>query len=723
MDFAYFLNILLRRKWLILFTLVLASLAAWFFVGKLPPTYKSSATISAGIFEFKGLTLPKSNAFIQQYEIDARFNQLIKDMTSRKSIRRVTDALVKHDFRRKNPFRLPDEEILGLSNSQLDDMALVLQTNFKDSINNNRNFEKNNKLLSEAFGYDYKNLMENMTIIREGDTDYVTVAFESESPELSHFVVDTYCNEFLQFFENVVTREETEQVNFYSNLVAQKKKALDGIVKKINEYKAKNGLIDVGYQSESAISSIQNFEETREKENQKIPALKATIKMLDKRILKYNRSFSAAYADDLFGREDFVSIDQEIKGLKGDLRKPRSSKTAIEKKIKKLENLKAELISQYAKSNIHNDHPIHDQVKDWIIEKSQAEIDLEFAQESVTSYDRELRSLNSKIGKYQKDDAELANLNAQKENIEKQYNQNLNELETAKLLAQSVENPLSIIEKAEKAEKPESNHRVIISAFSGIAGGTFACVFIFFLALFDSTIQSPNQFSRRTQLPLVGFVNKIKTQKLDLNFLFHSQDPDTKLDHFRESIRKLRSIIEASGKRSFLFVSPKKGEGKSFLIILLAYAISLNNKRVLIIDTNFRNNTLSNYKLSNWLGSPAKATAAKDERSNTGWSLRNVDIIGNKNGNQSPSEVLAGKDFNRVMKNYSNKYDYIFMEAASMNQYSDALELLPYVDKTIAVFSAESAIDDSGKNTIDFLRHSDSKFLGGVLNQVDLKNI
>jgi hypothetical protein len=68
-------------------------------VGKLPPTFKSSATISAGIFEFKGLTLNDENAFIQQYEIDARFNQLIKDMTSRKSIRKVTKKLIVHDIK------------------------------------------------------------------------------------------------------------------------------------------------------------------------------------------------------------------------------------------------------------------------------------------------------------------------------------------------------------------------------------------------------------------------------------------------------------------------------------------------------------------------------------------------------------------------------------------------------------------------------------------------
>lgn len=747
MDFAYFLNILLKRKWLILSTMILAGATAWYFVGKLPPTFKSSATISAGIFEFKGLTLNDENAFIQQYEIDARFNQLIKDMTSRKSIRKVTNKLIEHDIKNivdpglteAEPFRLPDEEILNIPDSQLDDFALVLKTNFQDTLLGDfPDYERLNPLISEAFGYDYESLMEDMVIVREGDTDYVTVAFESERADLSYFVVETYCKEFLNFTKQLVTKKEDEQVRFYSNLVNEKKSALDSIVNRINQYKTNNNLIDVGTQSESAIATIQTFQDKREKEYQKIIPLRANLKYLDEKIRKYNRSFSAAYSDDLFRREDFVDINKEISDLQLKLNQARTGKEAIQKKIKKLENLKAELISQFAKSNIHNDHPIHDQVKEWISEKAKSEYELEFAKEAVASYDRELRNLGGKIQKYQKDDAELANMEAHKENVEKQYEQNLYKLEEAKLKAASIENPLSIEEYPEKADKPEPSHRSVIAAFSGIAGGTFASIFIFILALLDTTIQSPSQFSRRTKLPLLGFVNRIKTKKLDLNFLFHSNNPKGQLVTFRESIRKLRSIVEASGKRSFLFVSPKDGEGKSFLIILLAYALSLNNKRVLIIDTNFRNNTLSNYKnspfwantgdgkgglVSNWLGSGSKEQVPTEGAEGTGWNLRNVDIIGNKNGQQSPSEVLAGKDFDRVMRNYSTRYDYIFLEAASMNKYSDALELMPYVDKVISVFSAGSQINNSDKETMNLLRQFDNKFLGGILNQVDLKNL
>ncbi len=715
--------------------MLLAGSAAWYFVGKLPPTFKSSARISAGIFEFKGKTLTTENAFIQQYEIDARFNQLIRDMTSRRSIQRVTKSLLDHDLKEREPFRLPDEEILSLSTIPLDDFALVLQTNF-DTLQKSPALEKYYRDFAEAFGYDYESIMDHLVVLREGDTDYVTVSFESESPELSYFVVENFCKEFLSSFEIEVTEDEENRVAFYTELVNQKKSILDSLQREINNYKSFNGLIDVGDQSTSVISHIRDYEAKQIAAKEKIPAIKAAIADLEKKIFKYNRSFSAAYAEDLYSREDFFDLDQEIKQLKQQILEKRGNTNALSRRMKKLEGQKAEVIAFHIRSKVKDDHPIHDQVKKWIQEKSDKEIELQFARESADSYAVELQELTARAGKLQRDDAYLKSLEASKATVEKQYNENLGKLEDAKLEAGSVDNPLSLLEKPELAIKPESNHRAIISAFSGVAGGTMASIFIFLLALMDSTIQSPSQFPRRTKLPFLGFVNKIKTKKLDLNFLFHSDNPKNKLDTFRESIRKLRSILEATGKRSFLFVSPKNSEGKSFLIILLAYALSLNNKRVLIIDTNFRNNSLSNYKntpfwtntgdgmgglVNNWIGPGISNESSHPGEDN--YNLRNVDIIGNKGGNQSPSEVLAGKDFERVIRNYSTRYDYIFLEAASMNQYSDAMELMRFVDKVVAVFSAEATIGGTDRETLAFLRRLDSKFLGGVLNFVDLKNI
>ena len=125
----------------------------------------------------------------------------------------------------------------------------------------------------------------------------------------------------------------------------------------------------------------------------------------------------------------------------------------------------------------------------------------------------------------------------------------------------------------------------------------------------------------------------------------------------------------------------------------------------------------------NSLGSDQKRLGTTPEDSTGELHLKNIDIIGNKQSMQSPSEVLGGKDFARIMQSYKAKYDYVFFEAAAMNNYSDAAELAPFADKIIAVFSADSPLGNADNETIEALRQAGEKFLGGVLNNVDLKNI
>ena len=108
---------------------------------------------------------------------------------------------------------------------------------------------------------------------------------------------------------------------------------------------------------------------------------------------------------------------------------------------------------------------------------------------------------------------------------------------------------------------------------------------------------------------------------------------------------------------------------------------------------------------------------------NSKFKLEGVDIIGNKGTSQSPSEVFAGKDFHNFIQDLEGRYDYIFIESSAMNDYSDTKELVEYTDKVVTVFSAESEIKNVDREAIGFLQGLGNRFMGAVLNKVDLKNL
>ena len=69
------------------------------------------------------------------------------------------------------------------------------------------------------------------------------------------------------------------------------------------------------------------------------------------------------------------------------------------------------------------------------------------------------------------------------------------------------------------------------------------------------------------------------------------------------------------------------------------------------------------------------------------------------------------------------EFDYIFLEGPPLNDFSDAKELSHYVEGVIAVFSATEIIKQIDKESIKFFRELGDKFIGAILNMVDLKNV
>jgi polysaccharide biosynthesis transport protein len=70
-----------------------------------------------------------------------------------------------------------------------------------------------------------------------------------------------------------------------------------------------------------------------------------------------------------------------------------------------------------------------------------------------------------------------------------------------------------------------------------------------------------------------------------------------------------------------------------------------------------------------------------------------------------------------------DRYDYILLEGASLNEFSDTKELMAFVDKVVVVFSASSTIKQIDRESISFVRSLNSTFLGAILNKVDIKNV
>jgi len=106
MDFAYLIRVLLKRKWIIVGSAILASLVTWSLTRNEPKNYRSGARFSTGFAMPDEIKVSENDA--NMYDLDIRFNNAINTWTSPSVVSLLSYELILHDLSSPEPFRTLD---------------------------------------------------------------------------------------------------------------------------------------------------------------------------------------------------------------------------------------------------------------------------------------------------------------------------------------------------------------------------------------------------------------------------------------------------------------------------------------------------------------------------------------------------------------------------------------------------------------------------------------
>ena len=198
-------------------------------------------------------------------------------------------------------------------------------------------------------------------------------------------------------------------------------------------------------------------------------------------------------------------------------------------------------------------------------------------------------------------------------------------------------------------------------------------------------------------------------------------------------VRNLRFKMEREeNNKVYLITSPRQNDGKSFLIVNLAHALATKRRKVLIVDTNFKKNTLSHWseKSAHPKSIVVRSLAYNGLLEHFAFAQLHspyenvaIDLIKNAGENPSLMDQVASKNFSDFLTDVRPAYDYILLEGAALNDYSDTKELLEFTDRVIAVFNADTNIEQADKNSIEFLHSLNGQYMGSVLNKINQKQL
>jgi uncharacterized protein involved in exopolysaccharide biosynthesis/Mrp family chromosome partitioning ATPase len=576
-----------------------------------------------------------------------------------------------------------------------------------------------------------------------GETDYVKFYFESENPQLSAFAASKYSKAFIDYYKSLLSGENDETIKYLTETSEAKKDILEGKEKDLENYRKKGELVDLETQREATVNQIKDLEQEKNKVDSDINSSKKTIADLDALIKEVAPEDSKALLEEeedpkaLLVNKKIVNLRKQERELTNNLIEGVGNKRKTTRSLrlvkKQLQTEMKALANQKKKKEVEteaNDNTIANELFD---KRVDANITLISAKEHKSIIENKLKELRLRAGSYVTAESYVQNLQREIEIAKEEYEDLVKELNKEQLNKNRGENPLKIIEHAQLPEKAESDKKLLFTLFSAVVGGSMATFFIFLLTFLDNTLNSPNQFKVLTGLPLLGTITKIKERDLDLKALFSSNSGSADLERFKELIRDLRFNFEKlGGGNTFLITSPREGEGKSFVITLLAHALLQKQKKVLVIDTNFKRNTLST-----WAARPSYTSASLHQllvdckltehfaitslKSPYNNSL--IDSISNSGRNQSPLEGLDIRIFQHFIQELKLQYDYVLMEGAALNHYSDTKELLDFCDNVIAVFNSSTTLKQADKNSIAFLKSLGGQFAGSILNSVNRKDL
>ncbi len=739
MDLTYFISVLKRRLWIIITIPIIAAITAFYVVRNAPKTYRSNAQLATGLTtdEAVKLTDDRYNAG----QTNQNFYNLIERLSSELTISLASYNLILHDLKSDNPFRTPDftkvdidpltpeekEEAIAFFENKLDSMKVLSTYKPMD-----------HKMLDLLRAYDYQPylLRENRLIIyRLNNTDYISIDFYSEDPQLSAFVVNTLSKEFIRYNKSIIQSISDESVEFLAQLVSDKKKNLDELKQRVEQFKKSNEVSDFQLESDLKITQLNEYEVKRQEEEENIQALQLSIRSVNNQISRLDNT--------VIDNSKVLELRNRIRQLNAIYIDGGSQDKEIEKT---LNDLRTELqIEMNRISSVNQDMPTKEELES---KKDELELQLQVARSNLRSINNRIANLKSDVTGYTSKESNLSVLEQEVENATLEYTDAVNKYNEFKNQSLISGAYIRQTKEGQPAVEPESSNTVIITLAAGAAVFVLIASIIFILELLDFRIKTPAQFSRLTKLPLAGTVNKIDTKKLKLKELFSVDNHDDQFTMFKQLLRKIRFEFESLDAKTILVTSTKVNEGKTFMILCLAYSLSLINKKILIIDTNFKNNSLTQLLVAKpnfervlkegrvvngkLLLNPAKGDEPAEDfvEEEQGYESivsatahKNVDIIGSHRGTDSPSEILSGRNFKGMLESLKQDYDYIIMEGASMNDYPDTKELIGYADLVMPVFSAESQIRNSDKESIQYLRSLNGKLMGAILNMVDSKNL
>jgi polysaccharide biosynthesis transport protein len=693
-----YLDVIFRRKWLIISFLALTFITTLILTLASPKIYKASTSIEV---------MPQNRKV-------TKFEEVVgTEMRAQEYYQTQVDLLQNNALIRRVIEKLEIANHPVVMETLYGDGKPGMASRIKESVKNllsalissNEDKEKNPPVISEE-RLKQQALLEfmenNLEVSPKRNSMLIGVSFTSPDRQLSQMVANGVVQEFVHW--NMEKKLESSELarEFLMKQIDRAKISLEKAEEDLNRFGKQAGIVSL----DAKLNSIYR----------QLEELNSALAMAEADLIGRESVYNQAVLDGLSGLPQ-VMENQVISGLKAEY---------------------ARLRSEYEDLTVtfHDDYPTVKSLKmkmESIADRIRTEEQRVFMaiENQYRAGLQKVKTMRARVEDQKKMAIDLNERATQYKIMDREVETNKgiyqSLLERTKEIESMVgvsSSNINIIDRAMLPINPFKPNVKLNLLLALVVGGMGGLGLAFFLEYFTDTITNPDEISDRFHIPILGVVPLSKTNGFPVENIFVN-DPGAPLS---EAMRSTKMSIQLSGPASqassFVMTSTKPSEGKTTMAANLALAFAGAGERVILVDADMRRPKLHKFfqnpgdtsspGLSQFLaGVGSKGLICQN-------GISNLCFIPAGPVPPNPVELLASDRFAMLVQTLTQRFDRLIIDGPPYLGFADALVISRLMGGVVLVSSMGETTRDALLHFKKSVLNAQGKILGCIINKVNL---
>ncbi len=573
-----------------------------------------------------------------------------------------------------------------------------------------------------------EDLMQNVSANQIKNTSLVLLKARSTLPDLAAKIANSLSQEYILYTLESLRESARGSKEFIESQIKIFGTELDSAEENLRRYKQKSGVFLLSETAREIINSVAQFEVEREKAIVELHETESSIKKLESELAKDEASYGyykrMASFPTISNSPLIIRLKEQLKSLEIQkqeyLNDPLKLKE-IQDQISQVEQEINQTSKQIALAGPSVGDPVFQSIITNIINSETRLIAL---QSRVDALNQIIDKHNRKLKQLPEAEVNLAQLERQKKANEEIYTMLLSKLEESKIAEAMQISQARVIDHAitpDRPVEPKPKQNAILGFLIGLLlgiGGAFLLEYI------DTTIRTSKEIEELTGISVLASVPLVKSKNhIDIPTI---QEPHSDIAEAYRILRTNISFLAAARTiKSLLITSTIPQEGKTTTALNLGIALSQQGHKVIIIDCDFRRPKLHIYfrdivkdnhnGLTDVLINRIKLKDAIVKSS-----FDNLYFITSGTIPTNPAELLGSNRMHDTLGELKNNFDYVLIDAPPALGIADARVIGKICDAILVVVMSGKTNRDAVIEVKDELERAGEKIIGYVLNGVDV---